>query len=177
MRKAPGALLDNDSSTVWYNDEGDESKEIIINLGGTYDTVRKIETVFADKLGTYKYIIEGSSDGTEWSVLADRSENNYQAGGFTDIFNFESLQFIKLTVLNDETIGIADINIINYVRDDLKNGSDMSEQGGNTNSYYYNVGKRPWQLKATGAERLPMRDQLKTATTFSDSPMIWDGTL
>ena len=143
MRKAPGALLDNDSSTVWYNDEGDESKEIIINLGGTYDTVRKIETVFADKLGTYKYIIEGSSDGTEWSVLADRSENNYQAGGFTDIFNFESLQFIKLTVLNDETIGIADINIINYVRDDLKNGSDMSEQGGNTNSYYYNVGNDP----------------------------------
>ena len=105
-----------------------------------------------------------------------QSENNYQAGGFTDIFNFESLQFIKLTVLNDETIGIADINIINYVRDDLKNGSDMSEQGGNTNSYYYNVGNDP-AVEGYRGGAFADEGSIENGNNISDSPMIWDGTL
>ncbi|MBQ6540783.1 MAG: glycosyl hydrolase 53 family protein [Oscillospiraceae bacterium] len=129
---------DPDTAWVWQR----EPATLTVDLGGAYDAVRKIETVFAEDSSVYKYKIEGSADGSEWKVIADKSENTLPGAVFTDIFAFEGLRYVKLTVLSGFIPGVAEFRIINYLRPDLNNGSDSSTVS-YSNKYYYNAGNNP----------------------------------
>ena len=107
-----------------------------VDLGGAYAAVRKVETYFADNNAVYKYILEGSKNGTNWTVLADRSTNTELGGIFTDVFAFEGLCAVRITVLSG-TAGIKNFRVINYLRKDMDNGSDTSTVSQTTN---YNAG-------------------------------------
>ena len=137
---AAGAL-DKDAATVWQADEADSAKWFQIDLGGTYNAVRKTEVEFINSIGTYKYKLEGSADGSAWILLADRRDNTRRAGGFTDLFRLEGLRYLKLTFNSSEDIGIKKFRVINYLRDDMDNGSDTSAMSSGT--MYYNSNNNP----------------------------------
>ncbi len=136
-----GNALDKDASNVWMADATDSDKWFQIDLGGTYNAVRKTEVVFADSANVYQYKLEGSVDGSAWTLLADRRDNTKKAGGFTDLFKFEGLRYLKLTFTSSANIGIKTFRVINYLRDDMDNGSDTSAFSSGT--MYYNAGNNP----------------------------------
>jgi len=143
--------LDGNAATVWLPDETDDAKWFMIDLDGGYYAVRKTEVTFPSATSIYKYILEGSKDGVIWATLADRSENDRYAAGFTDVFSYPGIRYIKLTFLSDVNIGIKDIRVVNYIRDNMTNGSDMSELGSqNTRAYYYNANNSPVQPGVRG---------------------------
>jgi arabinogalactan endo-1,4-beta-galactosidase len=137
--------VDEDVQTAWLADAADTRPYLELDLGGAYDAVRKTEVVFAGNKAAYQYKIEGSKDGSGWYVLADRTANTRVAGGFTDVFSHDGTRYIRLTITGGSPAGVREFKVINYLRDDMRNGSDMSEQGGNTNAYYYNAGNNPPQ--------------------------------
>ncbi|MDR1440640.1 MAG: glycosyl hydrolase 53 family protein [Clostridiales bacterium] len=136
-----GSVIDGDAQTVWKPAGGGS---LTVDLGGAYAAARKVKVVFesAEFANTAK--IEGSSDGSAWTVLGDHMSNQKYIGGYTEVFDFAApgLRYVRLTV-GDGT-GVSEMDVLNYLRGDLKNGSDMSELGSaNTNSYYYNRGNNP----------------------------------
>ncbi|MCL2153043.1 MAG: glycosyl hydrolase 53 family protein [Oscillospiraceae bacterium] len=131
--------LDGSADTAWLADKADSAKWFMVDLSGGYNAVRKTEVTFPDAATIYQYKLEGSANGTNWSLLADRSGNTRVAAGFTDVFQLDNLRYIKLTFLSSSNIGIKNIKVINYLRPDLSNGSDMSElTSSSTTNYYYN---------------------------------------
>ncbi|MHB8061549.1 MAG: glycosyl hydrolase 53 family protein [Ruminiclostridium sp.] len=144
--------IDGDNQTVWVADTTDTQRYIELDLGGAYDAVRKTEVVFAGNKAAYQYKIEGSKDKNGWYILADRTGNTRVAGGFTDVFSHEGTRYIRLTIMGGSPVGVREFNAINYLRDDMRNGSDMSEQGGNTNTYYYNAANNPPQTGYRGGK-------------------------
>ena len=137
--------VDGDAQTAWLADAADTQPYLELDLGGAYDAVRKTEVVFAGNKAAYQYKIEGSKDRSGWYMLADRTANTRVAGGFTDVFSQEGTRYLRLTITGGAPAGVREFKVINYLRDDMRNGSDMSEQGGNTNTYYYNAGNNPAQ--------------------------------
>jgi arabinogalactan endo-1,4-beta-galactosidase len=135
------AALDGKPETVWTPANG--QAELQIDLGGTYDAVRKVRLAFADNDKIHRYRLQGSTDGKTWRPLADRSAQSTRGGVFTDIFSFPGLRHIRLELVGDPAGGLRDLEVINYLRSDLQNGSDTSEQGGNNSSYFYNAGNNP----------------------------------
>jgi arabinogalactan endo-1,4-beta-galactosidase len=135
------AALDGKPETMWTPTDG--KAELLVDLGGTYDAVHKVRLHFADHDQIHRYRLEGSTDGQSWRPLADRATHATRGGDFTDIFSHPGLRYVRLEVIGDPAGGIRDIEILNYLRPDLQNGSDTSEQGGNTTAYYYNAGNSP----------------------------------
>lgn len=109
---------------------------LTVDLGGAYDAVRKVETVFGDNNAVYKYILEGSTDGTTWTTLVDRSSNTKLGGIYTDIFALTGLRAVRIRVLSG-LAGIKEFKVINYLRKNMDNGSDTSTVSQTTN---YNAG-------------------------------------
>jgi arabinogalactan endo-1,4-beta-galactosidase len=135
------AALDGKPETVWTPVRG--QSELSIDLGGAYDAVHKVRIAFADRDLLRRYRLHGSADGRAWRVLADRAGNTARGGVFTDVFSYPGLRHLRLELIGDPAGGVRDIEVVNYLRSDLVNGSDTSEQGGNTNAYYYNAGNNP----------------------------------
>lgn len=136
-----GLALDGSPQTAWVPTQ--QPATLTVDLGGAYDAVHKVVTVFAGNRTVYKYRLQGSRDGQKWTDLANRSSNTSAGGIFTDLFAFPGLRYLRLVVVHGSPIGVREFNIYNYLRPDLDNGSDTSEQGGNTTSYYYNAGDNP----------------------------------
>ncbi len=113
---------------------------LTLDLGGAYDAVRKVETVFADNTKVYKYVIEGSKNGTTWTALADRSANTKRGGVYSDIFSLEGLKAVRIRLLSGAA-GISEFRVINYFRKNMDNGSDIG--GLQTGTYYYNANNNP----------------------------------
>ncbi|HCC35393.1 MAG TPA: hypothetical protein DEQ02_07085 [Ruminococcaceae bacterium] len=133
------AAIDGDSATAWVPISLPAA--LTVDLGGTYDAVRKVKVIFADSLSVNKYKLEGSNDGQTWTVLSDRSANTIAGGIFTDIFAFEGLRYVRLT-LTAGGAGVGELQVINYLRKDMDNGSDVSGFT-TTDTYYYNVNNDP----------------------------------
>jgi arabinogalactan endo-1,4-beta-galactosidase len=140
--------LDGSADTVWA--PATAPAALRVDLGGAYDAIHKVETVFAGARTVNRYRLEGSANGSSWTTLADRSSNTKRGAVFTDILTFTGLRYLRLTVLSGAPLGVRSLNIINYLRPDMDNGSDTSEQGGNTNAYYYNAGNNPAQPGVRG---------------------------
>jgi arabinogalactan endo-1,4-beta-galactosidase len=135
------AALDGKPDTVWAPAQG--QAELTVDLGGAYDAVHKVRVHFADAGRAHPYRLHGSADGKTWQPLADRSAQPARGGVSTDLFALRGLRHLRLELVGDPAGGVRDIEILNYLRPDLKNGSDTSEQGGNTTAYYYNAGNTP----------------------------------
>lgn len=133
--------LDGSLGTAWVATQ--HPAALTVDLGGGYDAVHKVVTIFAGNRTVYKYRLQGSRDGHTWTDLANRSGNTSAGGIFTDLFDFPGLRYLRLVVVHGSPIGVREFNIYNYLRPDLNNGSDTSEQGGNTTTYYYNAGNNP----------------------------------
>jgi arabinogalactan endo-1,4-beta-galactosidase len=135
------AALDGKPETLWAPVQG--QAELTVDLGGTYDAVHKVRLVFADHDHVHRYRLHGSADGQAWRPLADRANQSQRGGVFTDVFSLPGLRYLRLELVGDPAGGVRDIEILNYLRTDLQNGSDTSEQGGSTTAYYYNAGNNP----------------------------------
>jgi len=135
------AALDGKPDTLWTPAAG--QAELLVDLGGTYDAVHKVRLTFANNDHVHRYRLQGSTDGQTWRMLADRANNATRGGIFTEVFSQRRLRHLRLELIGDPAGGVRDIEIINYLRPDLQNGSDTSEQGGNTTAYYYNVANNP----------------------------------
>ncbi len=135
------AALDGKPETAWAPTEG--QAELVVDLGGTYDAVHKVRLYFADNDRVHRYRLQGSADARTWHSLADRANHAARGGIFTDVFPHPGLRYLRLELVGDPAGGVRDIEIVNYLRRDLQNGSDTSEQGGSTTAYYYNAGNNP----------------------------------
>lgn len=133
--------LDGSAETAWMATQ--HPAALTVDLGGAYNAVHKVETVFASNRTVYKYRLQGSTDGHKWINLANRESNTRPGGIFTDVFDFKDLHYLRLVINLGSPIGVREFNIFNYLRPDMDNGSDTSEQGGNTTTYYYNAGNNP----------------------------------
>ena len=133
--------LDGSAATAWVPTS--QPATLTVDLGGAYDAIHKVETVFAGNRTVCKYQLLGSRDANDWTVLADRTGNARPGGIFTDVFDFEGLRYLRLVINAGSPDGVREFNVFNYLRPDMDNGSDTSEQGGNTTTYYYNAGNKP----------------------------------
>jgi hypothetical protein len=150
--------LNGKNEQAWIPDAGNSPHWFMIDLGGAYSAVRRAEVRFADANTVYQYKLEGSTDGTNWMTLAGRTANSQRAEGFSDIFVYKGLRFLRLTFTSNQNIGIREFKVLNYLRDDLLNGSDMSELGSNFApenkiSYFYHAGNNPPSLYRGGMLR------------------------
>ncbi|WP_086664564.1 glycosyl hydrolase 53 family protein [Lentzea kentuckyensis] len=133
--------LDGSAATAWVPTS--QPATLTVDLGGAYDAIHKVETVFAGNRAVCKYQLLGSRDANDWTVLADRTGNARPGGVFTDVFDFGGLRYLRLVINAGSPDGVREFNVFNYLRPDMDNGSDTSEQGGNTTTYYYNAGNKP----------------------------------
>jgi arabinogalactan endo-1,4-beta-galactosidase len=132
--------VDGDLGTTWTPTSLPAT--LTVDLGGGYDAVHKVVTTFASARSVTKYRLDGSRDGQTWTTLADRTANSSPGGVFADVFAYAGLRYVRLTITSGSA-GVRDLAIMNYLRPDIDNGSDTSEQGGNTTSYHYNAGNVP----------------------------------
>ncbi len=135
------AALDGDPGTVWTPGPG--AAALTVDLGGSYDAIHKVRLNFAGEAPAHRYRLRGSADGEDWELLADRSEPSSRGAVFTDIFSLAGLRQLRLELPEGHSGGVREMEIINYLRPDMKNGSDTSEQGGDTTAYRYNAGNEP----------------------------------
>ena len=98
--------MDQDEDTAWVAEEF--PAVFNVDLRGSYDAIHKIVNVFANGTNAWKYTIEGSKDGEEWTVLADRSKNEGKGGVFTDIFSMEGLRYLRLNVISGNAGGLKE---------------------------------------------------------------------
>jgi len=133
--------IDGDLDTAWNPDAGDAV--LTVDLGGAYDSIHKVRLHFSDDNAVHRYRLQGSSDGENWKLLADRSERSSPGGVFTDVFSQPGMRQLRLELPDGHRGGVREMEIINYLRPDMKNGSDTSEQGGDNTAYHYHAGNEP----------------------------------
>ncbi len=62
----------------------------------------------------YQYVVEGSGDGEEWSVLADRRDNTTPATSTGELFIFEraSCRYVRVTFTHNSVSNVAGGHIV-----------------------------------------------------------------
>ncbi|KJK33566.1 hypothetical protein UK23_45575 [Lentzea aerocolonigenes] len=123
------SAIDGNPATSWYADGPSARQQLTVDLGGAYDNLRKVKVVFADRGVTYRYTVEVSPDGRRWNEIADRSRNRTTARGAVHLFTRPGTRFVRLTVVGTSghpRIGVSELQVFNYLRDDLVLGADMS---------------------------------------------------
>ncbi|MGI5149393.1 glycosyl hydrolase 53 family protein [Plantactinospora sp. CA-294935] len=121
--------IDGDPTTSWYADHPRARQRLTVDLGGAYDNLRKVKVMFADRGVAYRYVVEASSDGRRWKTVADRSRNHTVSRGAVHLFTRPDTRFVRLTVdgvPGRARVGVSEIQVFNYLRDDLVLGADMS---------------------------------------------------
>ena len=142
-----GLAIDGKSDTAWVADGS--SASLTVDLGGTYDAIRKTQTVFSGNNSVYKYRLDGSTDGDTWFLLADRTGNTRVAQGFTDVFSRAGIRYIRLTITEGSPVGVKDFKIFNYLRPNMDNGADIGSI--QTGTFYYNASNNPPQMMPDGS--------------------------
>ncbi|TDB81673.1 glycosyl hydrolase 53 family protein [Micromonospora sp. KC721] len=120
--------IDGDPTTSWYADRA-SAHQLTVDLGGTYDNLRKVKVLFPDRGAVYRYVVEASSDGQRWKTIADRSRTRGASRGAVHLFTRPGTRFVRLTVTGVSgraRVGISEIQVFNYLRDDLILGADQS---------------------------------------------------
>jgi arabinogalactan endo-1,4-beta-galactosidase len=121
--------IDGDPATSWYADAPNARQRLTVDLGGAYGNLRKVKVIFADRGVVYRYVVEASSDGRHWSTIADRSHNREASRGAVHLFTRPGTRFVRLTVTGATgraKVGVSEIQVFNYLRDDLVLGADLS---------------------------------------------------
>ncbi len=78
----PAMAVDGDDATAWVAANGDLPQSLRVDLGRSY-RLSRIEQLYLTN-DPWKYTLEGSNDGTDWTMLADRSDNAVQGPSFAD---------------------------------------------------------------------------------------------
>ncbi|WP_129339262.1 glycosyl hydrolase 53 family protein [Cellulomonas endophytica] len=120
--------VDGDPATAWQAARK-PGQALTLDLGGAYDNVRKVELVFPDPDGVYRYVVEASSDGTTWETVVDRSRADVAGRGEEHLLTRPGTAFLRVRLLDatrGATPGISELRVWNYLRDDLVLGADLS---------------------------------------------------
>jgi arabinogalactan endo-1,4-beta-galactosidase len=128
--------VDQDPSTSWIGAAGES---LTLDLGGAYDNARKIALEFTDPGAAYRYVIDVSSDGATWSTVADESSAVRASAGAEHLITSPGMRFVRVTMLEasgDAAIGIRELEVFNYLRDEVVLGADMSGIDGDNNQYW-----------------------------------------
>ncbi|MGP3982470.1 glycosyl hydrolase 53 family protein [Streptomyces sp. KR80] len=132
--------IDGNPATSWYADGPSARQRLTVDLGGAYDNLRKVKVIFADRGVAYRYIIEASSDGRRWKEIADRSRSRAASRGAVHLFTRPGTRFVRLTVIGKSghpRIGVSEIQVFNYLRDNLTLGADLSWMDDRQNQEYW----------------------------------------
>ncbi|KOX15221.1 hypothetical protein ADK67_41890 [Saccharothrix sp. NRRL B-16348] len=124
-----GLAVDGDLTTAWYPDRAGSRQWLTVDLGGTYDNLRKVKVVFPERGVAHRYVVEASTDGRRWKTLADRSHNRAVARGEVHLFTRPATRFVRLTFTGAPgraRAGVSELQVFNYLRDDLVLGADLS---------------------------------------------------
>jgi arabinogalactan endo-1,4-beta-galactosidase len=128
--------VDQDPSTAWVGAAGES---LTLDLGGAYDNARKIAVEFTDAGAAYRYVIDASSDGVTWSTVADESTAVRASAGAVHLVTSPGMRFVRVTIIEasgDAAIGIRELEVFNYLREDVVLGADMSGVDGDNNQYW-----------------------------------------
>ncbi|TDC85663.1 hypothetical protein E1193_02275 [Micromonospora sp. KC606] len=121
--------IDGDPTTSWYADRRSAPHRLTVDLGGAYDNLRKVKVIFPDRDAVHRYVVEASSDGRRWGTIANNSRNQVASRGAVHLFTRPGTRFVRLTftdVSGRANVGVSEIQVFNYLRDDLILGADMS---------------------------------------------------
>ncbi len=129
--------IDQDASTAWIAAAAGDA--LTLDLGGAYNNARKLALEFPDAGAVYQYTVEGSADGQTWSTIADESESTQARAGGVHVFTVEGTRYIRVTIqgaTEGARLGITEIAVYNYLRDEMVLGADMSWVDGDTRQYW-----------------------------------------
>ncbi|WP_170318917.1 discoidin domain-containing protein, partial [Allorhizocola rhizosphaerae] len=121
--------IDGDPTTSWYADHPSAEQKLTVDLGGAYDNLRKVKVVFPQPGVVYRYTIEASTDGRRWKTIADESRNRAVSRGAVHLFTRPGTRFVRLTfngVSGRARAGISELQVFNYLRNNLILGADVS---------------------------------------------------
>ncbi|WP_088103111.1 glycosyl hydrolase 53 family protein [Halalkalibacter urbisdiaboli] len=122
--------IDQDATTYWDAGSVSENSWLVVDLGGTYPGMKKVEVVFPTLSGEYKYKLEASSDGDEWFTISDQSQEAVTGGEDVLIEDSPDIRYLKATLLDvseGAVAGIAEIRANNYLlKENLTIGADLS---------------------------------------------------
>ncbi|ONI92573.1 hypothetical protein ALI22I_02990, partial [Saccharothrix sp. ALI-22-I] len=150
-----GLAIDGDPTTSWYPDHPGARQWLTVDLGGTYDNLRKVKVVFPERGVAYRYVLEASTDGHRWKTIADRSHNRAASRGEVHLFTQPATRFVRLTftgVPGRARAGVSELQVFNYLRDDVVLGADLSWVDDHQSRQYWvnplspNRGAGPHQL-------------------------------
>ncbi|MFC0626305.1 glycosyl hydrolase 53 family protein [Kribbella deserti] len=118
--------IDGNPSTSWLATKSGPQR-LTVDLGGAYDNLRKVRVVFAEPVAVTRYVVEASSNGRRWSKIADQSQNSVRARGAVHLFTRPGTRFVRLTIAGSPgRAGVSELEVLNYLRDDLVLGADLS---------------------------------------------------
>lgn len=100
----PDYAVDDNNATLWRPADNGMGHWLQVDLG-TLQRVRQTEVQFEYATWYYQYLIEYSSDATEWQVFADRRQNTRWGSPMVDTGNIEA-RFLRLTVTGVEYPGL-----------------------------------------------------------------------
>jgi arabinogalactan endo-1,4-beta-galactosidase len=124
-----GLAIDQDPATAWIATKQAPGQSLTLDMGGTYDNVRKVEVVFPDRGAVYQYLVQASANGNQWQTIADRTGNVLPGRGGVDLFTRTGTRYVRVTVTGASPgarIGVGELRVFNYLRDELLLGADMS---------------------------------------------------
>ena len=135
---------DGDVDSAWVATKQSPGQWLRLDLGGAYDNIRKVEVVFPDARATYRYVIEASSDGTAWEQVAKGPDGQRPSRGRVHLFTRPDTAYLRVTITaasKGAPIGISEISVYNYLRDELILGADISyaDQNKTSNNLTYYV--------------------------------------
>src|SRR5689334_4306009 len=120
--------VDGDPATAWTA-RGKGRQSLVLDLGGAYDNIRKIGVVFPDAHGTYRYVVEASGDGRRWKTVVDRTRNDQPGRGEEHLVARPGIAYLRVTITDvspGAVVGISELSVWNYLRDDVVLGADLS---------------------------------------------------
>ena len=148
-----GRALDGDESTAWRraastsdSRHGKRDQALTVDLGGAYDGLHKVEVVLADATPA-RYVVEASADGKRWTTLADHRDGRSGAAGTTALVDREGTRYLRVrfTSARPGANGVGELQVFNYLRDDLSLGADLSWMDDARTS---STGSTPWPRTA-----------------------------
>lgn len=103
-RYKPSFATDDHNATMWKAGDNSFPQDLTIDLGKLTD-IKRVMTQFEFAGYYYQYKLEYSTDGENWKLYADRSNNKVSGSPMIDD-NDVNARYLKLSVLDVEKTGL-----------------------------------------------------------------------
>jgi arabinogalactan endo-1,4-beta-galactosidase len=130
--------VDQNPGTAWVASAPGDA--LTLDLGGAYENVRKVSLEFPDAGAVYRYTVEVSSDATTWQAIADESGATAASAGGVHLFTAPGTRYVRVTMLaasGGARLGISNLAVHNFLRDDMILGADLSWVDNDRNREYW----------------------------------------